>query len=280
MLVEVDPSFYTIHPAHMEAAIGPRTKAVIAVHLYGQPADMEAITAIANRFGIAVIEDCAQAAGGRIAGRRVGSIGNIGCFSFYPTKNLGAIGDGGMVITDNPRLAERARQLRQYGWDDARQTHEAGLNSRLDPLQAAILGAKLPHLDADNLRRAAIAERYRRAFDRSPVTAPLPRREGDHVYHLYVIACDRRDALAKHLANAQIGCAVHYPIPVHRQKGYGERVIVPADGLPITERLADRILSLPIYPELSDGDVERVIAAVRGYCQAANEPGMPGLSPR
>ena len=160
VLVDVDPVFYTIDPAAIEAAITPRTKAIIAVHLYGQPADMDAIIAIARRRGLRVIEDCAQAAGARYRGRAVGGIGDIGCFSFYPTKNLGAIGDGGMVVTADARVAARVRRLRQYGWDEARNTHEVGLNSRLDPLQAAILHAKLPHLDADNARRAAIAARY------------------------------------------------------------------------------------------------------------------------
>ncbi len=270
VLVDIDPIFYTIDPAGIETAIGPRTKAVIAVHLYGQTADMDAIIAIAKRRGIRVIEDCAQAAGARYGARPVGSIGDVGCFSFYPTKNLGAIGDGGMVTTTDTALAARVRRLRQYGWDESRNTHEAGLNSRLDPLQAAILHAKLPQLDADNARRASIAEKYAQDFAALPVTVPMARRQTRHVYHLYVVACGERDALAKHLTGARVGCAVHYPIPVHLQKGYAERAIVPKDRLPVTARLAGRILSLPIYPELTDQDVEQVIAAVRNHYKAAN----------
>ncbi len=270
VLVDIDPIFYTIDPAAVEDAITPRTKAIIAVHLYGQPADMDAIMTIARRRGVRVIEDCAQAAGARYDERPVGGIGDIGCFSFYPTKNLGAIGDGGIVVTADAALAARVRRLRQYGWDETRDTHEAGLNSRLDPLQAAILHAKLPQLDADNLRRAAIAEHYGQGFAGLPVTVPAARRRTRHVYHLYVIACEERDALARDFAGAAIGCAVHYPVPVHRQQGYAERAIVPKHELPVTTRLANRILSLPIYPELTDRDVERVIAAVRGYYKAAS----------
>jgi dTDP-4-amino-4,6-dideoxygalactose transaminase len=270
VLVDIDPVFYTINPAAMEEAITPRTKAIVAVHLYGQPADMDAIIAIARRGHLRVIEDCAQAVGARYGGRAVGGIGDIGCFSFYPTKNLGAIGDGGMVVTADAVVAARIRRLRQYGWDEVRDTNEAGLNSRLDPLQAAILHAKLPQLDADNLRRVAIAEKYGLAFADLPMTVPATRRQTRHVYHLYVIVCEERDALARHLAGAEVGCAVHYSVPVHRQAGYAERAIVPMHGLRVTTRLADRILSLPIYPELTEQDVGRVIAAVRGYYKTAN----------
>ena len=247
----------------MTRAVTPRSKAVIAVHLYGQAADLDPILACARRHRLGVIEDCAQAAGGRYHGRRLGSIGDIGCFSFYPTKNLGAIGDGGIILTHDPKIATRVRRLRQYGWDDARATHEAGLNSRLDPLQAAILQAKLPHLDADNLRRAAIARRYEHGLAGLPITTPKERAGSQHVYHLYVVACAQRDELMAYLSDRDIGCAVHYPIPVHRQRGYAERVILPPAGLPVTERICQQILSLPVYPELSDADVDRVIAAIR-----------------
>ena len=203
--------------------------------------------------------------GARYDGRRVGSLGDIACFSFYPTKNLGAIGDGGMVITNNADLASRVRRLRQYGWDQTRNTHEIGVNSRLDPLQAAILGAKLAHLDADNARRAAIAARYDRALAGLPLTLPSVRREDSHVYHLYVVRCEGRARLMAHLAADGIGSAVHYPAPVHRQGGYAEKVVVAKDGLPVTVEIADRILSLPIYPELSDAEVDRVIASIRRY---------------
>ena len=265
VLVDIDELYMTLDPAALDASVTPRSKALIAVHLYGQAADLDPIRACARRHGLALIEDCAQAAGGRYRGRRLGSIGDIGCFSFYPTKNLGAIGDGGMILTGERKIAACARRLRQYGWDDARQTHEAGLNSRLDPLQAAILRAKLPHLDADNARRAVIARRYQRGLHGLPVTTVKERSGTEHVYHLYVITCTQRDDLMNHLSGCQISSAIHYRVPVHKQPGYAEHAIVPRGGLPITERVCWKILSLPLYPELSDADVDRVIAAVCGY---------------
>lgn len=268
VLVDVDAASYTIDPARIGEAVGSRTKAIVAVHLYGRPADLDAIVAIAKRHGLRLIEDCAQASGARYRGRRVGSIGDVACFSFYPTKNLGAIGDGGMVTTASAALAARVRRLRQYGWNEARETEDVGVNSRLDPLQAAILGAKLPHLEADNLRRAAIAARYAEGLSGLPLALPAVREECAHVYHLYVIACDERDALMEHLRRHGIGCGIHYPMPVHLQKGYAERVRISEGGLPVTEHLVRRIISLPIYPELEDVEVDRVVAAVRGFYRA------------
>jgi dTDP-4-amino-4,6-dideoxygalactose transaminase len=265
VLVDIDENSMTLNPSAIDAAVSSRSKAVIAVHLYGQAADLDALMEIVRRHGLILVEDCAQAAGGRYRGRRLGGIGDIGCFSFYPTKNLGAIGDGGIIFTRDVKIAERVRQLRQYGWDDARETHEAGLNSRLDSIQAAILGAKLEYLDLDNARRAAIARRYHRDLSDLPITTPKERDGGEHVYHLYVVTCTRRDDLMAYLSDHMIGCAIHYRLPVHRQKGYAELARVPADGLPVTERICRQILSLPLYPELSDGDVDRVIAAVRGF---------------
>lgn len=265
VLVDVDPRTYTLDPDRVAVAITPRTKAIIAVHLYGQPADMNALIEIARSGRLGIIEDCAQAVGARYLGRRVGCLGDIACFSFYPTKNLGAIGDGGMVITANSELAARVRSLRQYGWDEMRQTREVGINSRLDPLQAAILRAKLQWLDASNERRVAIAKRYGEALAGLPLVLPATRRGDDHVYHLYVVRCSERDRLQKHLAADGIGSAVHYPIPVHRQRGYAETVVMAPEGLAATEIFADQILSLPIYPELSDGEVDRVTASIRSY---------------
>ncbi len=269
VLVDVEPDFYTLDPARLAPAVTPRSKAVIAVHLYGQAADMAAIGRIARAHGLPVIEDCAQAVGARFGERRVGAIGDIGCFSFYPTKNLGAIGDGGMVVTGDAELAAKLRRLRQYGWDERRETHHPGLNSRLDPLQAAILGVKLPALDADNTRRAAIARRYDAALAGLPLTPPPVRPQTRHAYHLYVAAGADRTGLAAHLAQRGIGTAVHYPVPVHRQKGYAARVRVPREGLPVTERLVERIVSLPMFPELDDGEVARVIEAVRSFFAVA-----------
>jgi dTDP-4-amino-4,6-dideoxygalactose transaminase len=265
VLVDIDDTFYTIDPARIEDAITARTKAIIAVHLYGQSAEMDAISEIAKQRGLRLIEDCAQATGGRYRERRIGSLGDIACFSFYPTKNLGAIGDGGMVVTADPALASRVRRIRQYGWDEARRTREVGLNSRLDPLQAAVLRIKLPHLDSDNGRRAAIALRYDQGLAGLPVRVPAVRNMTVHAYHLYVVAVDDRKALMAHLERRQVGTAIHYPVPVHRQDGYAERAVVPPSGLPVTERLVNRILTLPIYPELDDDDVDRVIAAVRDF---------------
>jgi dTDP-4-amino-4,6-dideoxygalactose transaminase len=265
VLVDIDELYFTLDPTGLEAAVTPRSRAVIAVHLYGQAADLDPVVDFARRHRLAVIEDCAQACGGRYHGRQLGSIGDVSCFSFYPTKNLGAIGDAGVLVTQNPKIAERVRRLRQYGWDDARQTHEAGFNSRLDPLQAAILQAKLPHLDEDNSRRAAIARQYEDGFHGLPVATPKERIDTQHVYHLYTVTHAGRDSLMTHLADRQIGCAIHYRLPVHCQRGYAECVKLPVGGLPVTERICQQILSLPLYPELSDADVERVIAAVRAF---------------
>jgi dTDP-4-amino-4,6-dideoxygalactose transaminase len=268
VLVDVDATFYTIDPARIEEAIGPRTKAIVAVHLYGQPADLEPIEAVAKRHQLRLVEDCAQAAGARYRGRRVGSIGDLACFSFYPTKNLGAIGDGGMVTTTDAGLASRVRRLHQYGWNEDRETDDVGVNSRLDPLQAAILGAKLPHLEKDNARRATIAARYGEGLSALPLALPVTREGDTHVYHLYVIGSDQRDALIKHLGRHGIGCGIHYPVPVHLQNGYVQRIRVAEGGLSVTEHLTRRIVSLPIYPELGDAEVERVIAAIRDFHRA------------
>ena len=215
--------------------------------------------------GLRVIEDCAQCAGGRHGARRLGSLGDVACFSFYPTKNLGAIGDGGIVVTSDADLAARVRRLRQYGWDETRKTHELGRNSRLDPMQAAILSAKLPHLDADNARRAAIAARYDRGLAGTSFALPVARANATHVYHLYVLRCDDRPRLMAHLRADQIGSAVHYAEPVHVQKGYAEKLVLPKDGLSVTSAIVDKILSLPMYPELTDEEADRVIASLRRY---------------
>jgi dTDP-4-amino-4,6-dideoxygalactose transaminase len=269
VLVDVDPAYYTIDPVGIARAVTSASKAIIVVHLYGQPADLDAIVDITGRRGLAIIEDCAQAAGGRHRGRRLGTIGDVGCFSFYPTKNLGAIGDGGLVLTSDAKIAERVRRLRQYGWDEARETHEAGLNSRLDPLQAAILQAKLPHLDPDNKRRGALASLYNAALANLPLQVPATERDRDHVYHLCVVRSADRDRLQAHLAAEAISTAVHYPTPVHRQPGYAERVVIPPHGLPVTEDLAGQILSLPIYPGLSDDQANRVAQSIRHYYEGS-----------
>jgi dTDP-4-amino-4,6-dideoxygalactose transaminase len=265
VLVEVEPDFYTIDPAKIEAAITRKTRAIIAVHLYGQVADMDAILLIAKKHNLKLIEDCAQASGAVYKDRRAGSIGDAGCYSFYPTKNLGGIGDGGAVATNDAELAARIRRLAQYGWDAQRKTRGIGVNSRLDPLQAAILAVKLPHLDADNARRATIAARYSECLGNLRLTVPAVRPDARHVFHLYVITTDNREALMTALGNAGVGSALHYYPAVDKQEGYAEHIVLPAGGLPVTTRLSQRIVSLPMYPELSDADVDAVIAAVRAH---------------
>lgn len=261
VLVDIDPAHYTLDPARLEAAITPRTKAVIAVHLYGQAADMDAIMAVARQHRLKVIEDCCQATGGRYKGRRLGSIGDAGCFSFYPTKNLGAIGDGGAVVTQYDAVAERVRSLREYGWRGDRVSHVPGVNSRLDEMQAAILRAKLPHLDADNARRRAIADRYDAALA-GLVTIPARRNPAEHVFHLYVVRTPDRDGVLARLKDHGIGAAIHYAKAAHQQPAYAAR-LAGCDALPETETAVSEILTLPIYPELSDAEADQVIAAVK-----------------
>ena len=249
VFVDVEPGTWTVDPKLVAAAITPKTKAIVPVHIYGQPADLAPILAL----GVPVLEDCAQAHGARYGGRRVGSLGILGAFSFYPTKNLGAIGDGGAVVTNDDELAKRMRLLREYGWAERYVSSTDGWNTRLDELQAAILRVKLRHLDDDNARRRAIAKRYDEALTAIPVV-----RDGvEHVYHLYVITSGRRDALQQHLRERGIGALVHYPVPVHKQPAYATN-----DSLPNTERAAATVLSLPMYPELKPDEQEQVIKAV------------------
>ena len=264
VFVDIEPDFYTIDPAKLRAAISPRTKAIIPVHLYGQPAELNSIMELAKEFGLRVIEDCAQAHGAKYQGRRVGSFGDMACFSFYPTKNLGAIGDGGMVVTNDPGLAERANLLRQYGWAERYVSQVAGWNSRLDELQAAILRVKLPHLDADNAARARLAETYDAALSGVNFVTPKRRPAVDHVFHLYVIRSTERDALQSFLKSRDIGALVHYPVPVHLQAAYRGRVR-GGDDLPETERAAREVLSLPIYPELQQSELQKVINDTRSF---------------
>lgn len=262
VLVDVVSGTYTMDPQRLRQAISPRTRAVIPVHLYGQPADMDSIMGIARDAGLFVIEDCAQATGALYKGARVGSIGDAGCFSFYPTKNLGAIGDGGMVVTCNAHLAEQIRRLRQYGWDENRATGEPGLNSRLDEIQAAILGVKLKTLDEDNARRRAIAQRYNEGLAGLHVGLPQEQADTTHVYHLYVITCKERDQFKRKLADRGILAGIHYPVPVHLHGGYDRNVVKPPSGFPVTDALAGSVMSLPMYPELTADSIEAVIQSI------------------
>ena len=270
VLVDIEPNYYTMNPEKLEAAIGPKTKAIVPVHLYGQPVDLNPILEVARRQGIRVIEDCAQAHGATYKGRRVGSFGDLGCFSFYPTKNLGAMGDGGIIVTADPVLAERVRLLREYGWAERYVSRLPGLNSRLDEVQAAILRVKLGHLDADNARRARLAALYGEGLSETGLGLPMCRPGVTHVYHLYVVRANRRDALQGFLASRQIGALIHYPVPVHMQPAYRDR-LRGADRLPESERAAREVLSLPIYAEMLEDDVQAVVKAVHAFQEQSRD---------
>ena len=264
VFADIDPRYFTLDTAAVERVISPATKAIIAVHLYGQPADVAGLSALAKRHGLKLIEDCAQAHGAEYHGRRVGSMGDVGCFSCYPTKNLGAIGDGGMIVTSDDAVATQCRLLREYGWAERYVSHISGFNSRLDELQAAILRVKLPSLDADNQKRRDIAARYDRELQGLPIVLPERRPETSHVFHLYVVRAPGRERLLDHLRGAGIGALIHYPVPIHLQKAYVGKVR-GGDSLPETERAAREVLSLPMYPELSEAEVSSVISALRSY---------------
>jgi len=265
--VDVEEASHNLDPSLLEAAITPHTRAVMPVHLYGRPAALDPILEVARRHGLAVVEDCAQAHGARYHGRHVGTLGDVGCFSFYPTKNLGACGDAGLVITNDPALAERLRKLRNYGW--GRKYHSelpGGTNSRLDELQAAILRAKLPHLEEWNQARRVRAGWYDELLS-GAVQTPAPSPPGEeHVYHLYVIRCPQRDALQTYLREQGIGCDIHYPQPTHLQPIYRHLGYREGD-FPVSERLAREVLSLPLYPELTRAEVEQVARAVRSFVE-------------
>jgi dTDP-4-amino-4,6-dideoxygalactose transaminase len=264
ILVDIEPDFFTLDPRQLRAAITSRTRAVIPVHLYGQPANLEPIMEIAREHNLRVIEDCAQAHGATYQGKRVGSYGDIACFSFYPTKNLGAVGDGGMICTNDTELAERARLLREYGWAERYVSHTAGWNSRLDEIQAAILRVKLRYLDQDNHKRGRIADQYGEGLSDCELMVPSVRGNSTHAFHLYVVRSPKRDQLKAFLNDRGIGTLVHYPVPVHLQPAYHERIAC-GNSLPQTERAARDVLSLPIYPELSDADVQQVIESIRDF---------------
>ena len=261
--VEPDARTYNIDPTRVEAAITSRTKVILPVHLYGQPADMDPILAIACKHGLQVLEDGAQAHGARYKGQRLGAHGDAVAWSFYPGKNLGAMGDGGAVTTNSAALADRIRVLRNYGSRVKYVNEVQGYNSRLDPLQAAILRVKLANLDAWNARRGGIATRYQQGLVGSELILPYVPEWAEPVWHLYVLQHSQRDALHKALAEAGIGALIHYPIPPHRQQAYAK-----ADwgqgAFPLAERMAERVLSLPIGPQLT---LEQVAAVVRALKQ-------------
>ena len=262
---EPSPNEISRSRAHPDA---PFRGAIIPVHLYGQPADTAAILAIARRYDLALVEDCAQSHGATDNGQMTGAIGDIAAFSFYPTKNLGALGDGGAVVTSDARLAERVRLLREYGWRERYVSDIPGVNSRLDELQAAILRVKLRHLDAENARRRSIAAEYDRLLADSGLALPQVRPGAMHVYHQYVVRAANRDGLQSHLRTLGIGALIHYPVPVHLQPAYAGR-LPGSDALPETEAAARQVLSLPMFPELTDEQVRITAAAVAGWAAEA-----------
>lgn len=259
-----------MNPEAISALISSRTKAIIPVHIYGQPADMPTIMALAAIHKLIVIEDCAQAHGAEIAGKRVGTFGHASTFSFYPTKNMGAIGDGGAVVTNSPEFTNTCLALREYGWKERYVSSLCGLNSRLDEIQAAILRVKLPYLSADNARRRHIAAAYRQALEGSRIVPPSLIDGTLHAVHLFVVECEEWDDLARHLAGHGISTARHYPLAVHQQPAYSGR-IRGAESLPVTELLYERLLSLPLFPELTDTEVERVCTALKSWTVARNQ---------
>jgi dTDP-4-amino-4,6-dideoxygalactose transaminase len=269
VLVDIEPGGFTMDPGALEAALqrSPqgRPAAILPVHLYGEAADLGPIINLARRHGMRVIEDCAQSHGAVYRGRATGSIGDIACFSFYPTKNLGALGDAGMTATDDTDLAVALREIREYGWRDRYVSARIGINTRLDPLQAGVLRARLPHLADDNARRQAIADRYDGGLAGLPLDPPRRRGECTHVFHQYVVRTPKRDRLREHLRAARIGTGIHYPVPVHLQPAYEGRLAEFPAGLPQTSRSMHEILSLPIYPQLGLDAADRVVGETRRF---------------
>jgi len=261
VFADIDPARLTIDPERIADAIGPRTRAILPVHLYGQPADMAAIAAVAARHRLAIVEDCCQAHLATAAGRPVGSFGAAGAFSFYPTKNLGALGDGGAIVTNDRALADRLRRLRNGGQTDRYHHLEAGINSRLDEMQAAILRARLPFLQAWTGRRRALAARYRTALAGGPIDA-VPEQDPGHVYHLFVVRTRARANLQAHLAARGIETLIHYPVPIPRQPALAGTN--PRD-CPIAAHACDEILSLPLNPALRDADLDTIAEAVHAF---------------
>jgi dTDP-4-amino-4,6-dideoxygalactose transaminase len=263
--VEPDPHTYNLDPAHIEAALSPRTRAIMPVHLYGQPADMSPILALARQHNLKVVDDAAQAHGATYQEMRVGGMGDATGFSFYPGKNLGAMGDAGAVVTSDDDLADRVRVLRNYGSRVKYENEVAGFNSRLDPLQAAFLAVKLRRLDDWNARRRALARRYQETLANVPhLTLPSFPPDSNPVWHLFVVRHPQRNALQQHLNNAGIGTLIHYPIPPHLAGAY-TALGYQAGDFPITEELASTVLSLPMGPHLSDAEQERVIEALQTF---------------
>ncbi len=271
LLVDVDDKTLTISPQHLQEALArhreKRLRAIIPVHLYGQPADLPAIMSLAAEHGLHVIEDCAQAHGAAIDGRKVGVFGDAAAFSFYPTKNLGALGDGGAIVCKDDKLAARLHSLRTYGWKERYISEEAGGNSRLDEIQAAVLRVKLRKLEMENARRIELAKHYHHSLGDLALRLPAVDPHAHHVYHQFVIRLPKRDQLREHLRAKGIETAVLYPMPIHEQPAYRGRISLAAP-LPVTERAARELLCLPVHPWLRDQEVAQVIAEIRQWFQS------------
>jgi dTDP-4-amino-4,6-dideoxygalactose transaminase len=263
VFVDIEPDTYTMDPERAADAISPSTRALLPVHLYGQCADMEPLRQLADEHGLWLIEDACQAHGAAYGGRRAGTLGHLACFSFYPTKNLGAYGDGGAVVTDDASLAQRIRLMRDYGRTEENRHEMIAGNSRFDELQAAILRVKLARLEDWNTLRRRHAETYSEGMLDLALTLPTAREGDEHVYHLYVVRTPRRDALQAHLRAHGVGTGIHFPVPVHRQPAYAGK---PMRHLAVTDTCAAEVLSLPMYPELGDTQIADVMAAVRDFC--------------
>ncbi len=261
--IDIESNHFTMDPYLIENAITSKTKAIIPVHIYGQPCAMDKILKIARKNNIKVIEDCSQAHGAVYKGVKVGLFGDMGCYSFYPTKNLGALGDGGAIITNDSKLNKKLMLLRQYGWEERYISSEEGWNSRLDEIQAAVLREKLKILDQNTTLRQKLAEIYNKGLKDLPISTPSNRKYISHVYHLYVILVEDRQRLKKYLELKGIITSIQYPVPIHKQKFFTD--IVGKISLPITETLSNRILSLPIYPELNDSEINHVINNLNKY---------------
>lgn len=264
VFADINPVTRCIEPRSIEKRISGKTRAIMPVHIYGQPCDMNAICKIAKANKVEVIEDCSQAHGAEINGQKVGTFGSLAAFSCYPTKNLGGTGDGGVILCKFPELGEKLKALRQYGWNQNRESIKQGFNSRLDELQAAILRVKLANLGASNKKRRIIANKYNEAFKELPMTLPhLPENEL-HAMHLYVIECEKRDQLIIHLRRCGVGASLHYPLPVHLHTAYSNR-ISGSKNLPNTEAFYRRHLTLPMYPELTDHQLNLICSSVQEW---------------
>lgn len=269
LLIDIDPRTFCMDAAELEEVLRspppglPPIRAVVPVHIYGHACDMDAILRSCRARGIAVVEDVAQAHGGRVGGRMLGTIGDAAAFSLYPTKNLGALGDAGVTATPDAELAKRMAAIRQYGWHRRYISDEVGVNSRLDEMQAAILRVRLPLLDAGNARRRAVADAYDAALADGPLAAPYRAPDVEHVFHQYVVRVPGRESVMERLRVQGIATAIHYPVPVHEQGAYEGRIAMGPAGCAETARAAGEVMSLPIFPEITDTQVARVCAALR-----------------